>query len=121
MKTKEEMNALKGEVETLNRKLEELTEDELKQVTGGSGGQSGTVYSLTTDGNGMWLENGTPVNSITVGHGGIPVSGLEIQYTDVFGICRGVIAKPNAGYSFRSCMFYAGTNTYEARFSCVEP
>ena len=35
MKTKEELNALKGEVETLNRKLAELTEEELAQVTGG--------------------------------------------------------------------------------------
>ena len=37
MKTKEELNALKNEVETLNKKLAELTEDELKQVTGGTG------------------------------------------------------------------------------------
>ena len=35
MKTKEELNALKEEVETLNTKLHELTEDELKEVTGG--------------------------------------------------------------------------------------
>ena len=35
MKTKEELNALKKEVEMLNKKLAELTEDELKQVTGG--------------------------------------------------------------------------------------
>ena len=35
MKTKEELNALKEEVETLNKKLAELTEDELEQVTGG--------------------------------------------------------------------------------------
>ena len=35
MKTKEELNALKEEVETLNKKLAELTEEELAQVTGG--------------------------------------------------------------------------------------
>ena len=35
MKTKEELNALKKEVETLRKKLAELTEDELKQVAGG--------------------------------------------------------------------------------------
>ncbi|MDO4983510.1 MAG: bacteriocin [Eubacteriales bacterium] len=35
MKTKEELNALKEEVETLNRKLHELTEEELAQVSGG--------------------------------------------------------------------------------------
>ena len=35
MKTKEDLNALKNEVEALNKKLAELTEDELKQVSGG--------------------------------------------------------------------------------------
>ena len=36
MKTKEELNALKEEVETLNKKLAELSEEELAQVAGGS-------------------------------------------------------------------------------------
>ena len=36
MKTKEELNTLKEEVETLNKKLAELTEEELTQVSGGS-------------------------------------------------------------------------------------
>ena len=35
MKTKEELNALKEEVETLNKKLHELTEEELEKVSGG--------------------------------------------------------------------------------------
>ena len=35
MKTKEELKALKEEVETLNKKLAELTEEELAQVCGG--------------------------------------------------------------------------------------
>ena len=35
MKTKEELNALKEEVETMNKKLAELTDDEMKQVIGG--------------------------------------------------------------------------------------
>ena len=35
MKTKEELNALKAEVAELNKKLAELTEDELKLVVGG--------------------------------------------------------------------------------------
>ena len=35
MKTKEELNELKEEVETLNKKLRELTEEELAQVAGG--------------------------------------------------------------------------------------
>ena len=34
-KSKEELNALKEEVETVNEKLQELTEEELEQVTGG--------------------------------------------------------------------------------------
>ena len=37
MKTEEELNALKEEVETLNKKLAELTDDELTQVSGGVG------------------------------------------------------------------------------------
>lgn len=36
MKTKEELNALRNEVEALNKKLAELNEEELEQITGGS-------------------------------------------------------------------------------------
>ena len=36
MKTKEELNALKEEVETVSKKLHELTDEELAQVSGGS-------------------------------------------------------------------------------------
>ena len=35
MKTKEELDTLKEEVETVSKKLHELTDDELAQVTGG--------------------------------------------------------------------------------------
>ena len=35
MKTKEELNALKEEVENVKRKLHELSEEELAQVSGG--------------------------------------------------------------------------------------
>ena len=35
MKTKEELNAIKEEVENMNKRLAELTEDELTQVAGG--------------------------------------------------------------------------------------
>ena len=35
MKTKEELNVLKEEVETLSKKLAELNEEELEQVAGG--------------------------------------------------------------------------------------
>ena len=37
MKTKEELNALKEEIDIVNRKLSELTAEELTQVTGGEG------------------------------------------------------------------------------------
>ena len=36
MKTPEELKALKSEVETMNRKLAELSEEELAQVSGGA-------------------------------------------------------------------------------------
>ena len=35
-KSKEELNAIKEEVETVNEKLHELTEEELEQVSGGA-------------------------------------------------------------------------------------
>ena len=40
MKTKEELNEIKEEAEALNRKLSELTDDEMEQVIGG------TAFSL---------------------------------------------------------------------------
>ena len=39
MKTKEELNVLKAEIESVNEKLHELTPEELEQVTGGWGRQ----------------------------------------------------------------------------------
>ena len=36
MKTKKELNEIKEEVEKLDKKLHELTEEELEQVTGGT-------------------------------------------------------------------------------------
>ena len=44
MKTKEELTELKKEVEALSEKLAELTEDELKLVTGGA-----SVFSTAFD------------------------------------------------------------------------
>ena len=38
MKTKEELKEIKEEVEALNKKLAELTEEELAQVSGGAAG-----------------------------------------------------------------------------------
>ena len=46
MKTAEELNALRNEVETLNKKLTELTEEELAQV---SGGDPWPVFTLLGD------------------------------------------------------------------------
>ena len=40
MKSKEELNALKEEVEAVNEKLSELTPEELEQVNGGANGLS---------------------------------------------------------------------------------
>ena len=44
MKTKEELNALKEEVTALSKKLAELNEEELVQVTGG-----GVTFDLDHD------------------------------------------------------------------------
>ena len=45
MKTKEELNALKEEVKALSKKLAELTEDELQQISGGAGSAKYDVFS----------------------------------------------------------------------------
>ena len=53
MKTKEELNALKEEVETVSKKLHELTEEELAQVSGGlatvNDGNCGDSVSLMNE------------------------------------------------------------------------
>ena len=46
MKTAEELNALKEEVETLNQKLAELNDEEFAQV---SGGATGTVKAFNNE------------------------------------------------------------------------
>ena len=43
MKTKEELNALKEEIETVNKKLSDLTDEELEQVSGGMFGHLRTI------------------------------------------------------------------------------
>ena len=48
MKTKEELNALKEEVETVSKKLHELTEEELAQVSGGESVLEPPVYAWRT-------------------------------------------------------------------------
>ena len=48
MKTAEELNALKEEVETVSKKLHELSEEELKQVAGGiEDWQDGGSYEIS--------------------------------------------------------------------------
>ena len=46
MKTPEELNALKEEVEALNKKLAELTGEELQQIIGGSGESYDIYYEI---------------------------------------------------------------------------
>ena len=48
MKSKEELNALKEEVENVNRKLHELSEEELEQVNGGFENLIKTIVGLAT-------------------------------------------------------------------------
>ena len=43
-KTKEELNALKEEMATLNEKLQELTDEELAQVAGGAEPGDGGLF-----------------------------------------------------------------------------
>ena len=50
MKTKEELNALREEVKTLNKKLAELSEEELEQVSGGDANTSGAQACVDCDG-----------------------------------------------------------------------
>ena len=49
MKAKEELNAIKEEVETMSRKLHELTDEELAQVAGGAS-RGSPVNELPDDG-----------------------------------------------------------------------
>ena len=63
MKTKEELCALKEEVEALNKKLAELTEEELAQVAGGVAGNG--VILVTAEGPAP--EKGNTVMGIPMG------------------------------------------------------
>ena len=61
MKSEKELKKIKNEVETLNRKLCELTEDELAQVTGGGTGPnvSGVIGSAVAPGVLIQFSGGT--------------------------------------------------------------
>ena len=49
MKSQEELNSLKNECEELNKKLSELSEDELKEVTGGTFIVGSSMLASTLD------------------------------------------------------------------------
>ena len=56
-KTNEELNAIKEEVETVNKKLQELTDEELEQVNGGAEGALRMGETIITSGmrvGGLW-------------------------------------------------------------------
>ena len=63
MKTKEELNALKEEVETVSKKLRELTDEELAHVTGGAmtvtiRGMEVTNYNIQNGGSTLKVSEG---------------------------------------------------------------
>ena len=77
MKTKEELNALKEEVDNMNRKLAELSEDELEQVFGGvapGSGSGGCGYNPTPS---TPSTPSTPTETFTV-----PVKGEDTVHID---------------------------------------
>ena len=64
MKTKEELSALKNEVEALGKKLAELSDDELEQVAGGNStylrSNNGKFINMLLPGDNVlpWLDEG---------------------------------------------------------------
>ena len=75
MKTKEELNKLRNEVEILGNKLAELTDDELRDVAGGialpehSLGGHGIGYGSNSEGSDITI-SGDTVSAVGVGSGG---------------------------------------------------
>lgn len=85
MKTKEELNALKEEVETLNKKLAELNEEELAQVSGGAGGGNNNCVWILANGfdsgyDTVWEKSGDEVeNPLEAGTYVAGLAGREIS------------------------------------------
>lgn len=57
MKTTDELNALKEEVETMNKKLHELTEEELGQISGGADKNIAFGYATISSLDGITTED----------------------------------------------------------------
>ena len=85
MKTKEELNALKEDVETVNKGLAELTEDELILVTGGTYADS-TYGGTCGENNGIIIDNSHLPSDPTHGDGLGGGSGYSPE-TNYGGIC----------------------------------
>ena len=79
MKTKKELNEIKEEVEKLDKKLHELTEEELEQVTGGVGGGSYINSNLV-------LTKGPGVGNLVFADGVVIASRADI--VGEYQICR---------------------------------
>ena len=77
MKTKEELNALKEEVETLKGKLAELNEDELKQISGGYAPQ----YTMTCPNCGNTMTVLSTTSGMGIAHIGICSCGYKYEST----------------------------------------
>lgn len=60
MKTKEELDAIKEEIASLNKKLSELSEEELKEVTGGVNAEDHNVIlsDVVNDNTEKWYFEG---------------------------------------------------------------
>ena len=65
MKTKEELKVLKTELESLNKKLAELTDDELKQVAGGLDLNLDFGKSCESDYDVVYKKDGVEVEDLT--------------------------------------------------------
>lgn len=82
MKTKEELNALKEEFEELNKKLAELSEDELKQVSGGAAVGREEVYNKVLS----ILETRLDVSPVSVCAGSSIIEDLGADSLDIIDI-----------------------------------
>lgn len=79
-----------------------------------------TDYTLTTDGNGVWVdEEDNEVQTFSAAGTTAPEAGKTITYKDAEGKSHTLTAKPKDGYEFSECTL-TGT-TYQATFATVTP